>query len=104
MSDLLGAQEAADLLGLSRQALHQRRQQPEFPAPVAELRATPVWERGDLLDYACARTVRLEERTAIARLAEEADDVVLRAAPVPVRLAVHAVATRAERGRLRGRR
>jgi hypothetical protein len=45
----------------------------------------------------------MEERAAIARLAEEADDVLIREAPVPVTIGVDAVATQAGRGRLRGR-
>jgi hypothetical protein len=103
VSELLGAHEVADLLGLTRQGLHDRRQQPDFPAPHVELRCGPIWTRADLIEYACSRSARLEERAAIARLAEEADEVVLRSEPVPVTIGVDAVATRAARGRLRGR-
>jgi len=92
----------AELLGLTRQGVRERRGQPDFPAPVAELRATPVWTRDDLIEYACSRSARSEERVAIARLAEEAGEVVL-SDPVLVTTSVGAVATRAGRGRLRSR-
>lgn len=43
--DLVGAQEAADLLGVSRQRLYQLRADGRFPEPMIELAATPVWLR-----------------------------------------------------------
>jgi hypothetical protein len=42
---LLGAQEAATALGVSRQRFHQLRQSGRFPVPLAELRSGPVWSR-----------------------------------------------------------
>jgi hypothetical protein len=42
---LLGAQEAAAALGVSRQRFHQLRQSGRFPVPVTELRSGPVWSR-----------------------------------------------------------
>lgn len=71
MSDLLGAQEAAELLGLTRQALHSRRQAADFPAPVAQLAAGPVWERAQLVEYAAGRTRRFHERPSIEQLARD---------------------------------
>jgi predicted DNA-binding transcriptional regulator AlpA len=42
---LLGAQEAAAALGVSRQRFHQLRQSGRFPVPVTELGSGPVWSR-----------------------------------------------------------
>jgi hypothetical protein len=39
-----GVSEVAELLGVSRQRVAQLRSKPGFPAPVAELRAGPIWE------------------------------------------------------------
>jgi hypothetical protein len=102
MSTLLGAQEVAELLGLSRQGLHRRRLEEDFPPPTVELKCGPVWHRDDLIEYACSRSALREERTAIARLAEEASEVVF-SDPVLVSTSVDAVATHAKRGRLRER-
>jgi hypothetical protein len=102
MQYLLGAHEVAELLGLSRVGLLDRRRQPDFPAPAAELRCGPVWTRDDLIEYACSRSARLDERAAIARLAQEASEVVF-SDPVLVSTSVDAAATEATRGRLRER-
>jgi hypothetical protein len=98
---LLGAHEVAALLGLTRQGLDARRRQPDFPTAV-ELKCGPIWHRDDLIEYACSRSALREERTAIARLAEEASEVVF-SDPVLVSTSVDAVATHAKRGRLRER-
>jgi hypothetical protein len=98
---LLGAHEVAELLGLSRVGLLDRRRQPDFPAPV-ELRCGPVWTRDDLIEYACSRSARLEERAAIARLAEEASTPIVLAG-LRARVSADTVPTIAGRGRLRGR-
>jgi hypothetical protein len=41
--DLVGAAEAAILLGVSRQRVGQLAERPDFPAPIARLSAGPVW-------------------------------------------------------------
>jgi hypothetical protein len=70
----LGAQEAASRLGLSRQALHnRRRRQPDFPEPLAELASGPIWSREQLVSYAQQRARQWHERPAIEALAEEAE-------------------------------
>jgi hypothetical protein len=46
--ELVGISEVAETLGVSRQRASELRGQPAFPAPVAVLRATPVWRRADL--------------------------------------------------------
>ncbi len=42
---LLGIAEIASLLGVSRQRVYELRAKPQFPRPVAELAAGPVWAR-----------------------------------------------------------
>lgn len=68
-SDLVGVGEVCALLELSRGALHARRRQSDFPRPVAELASGPVWERGQLVAYARARSARLVERPGVQALA-----------------------------------
>ena len=48
--DLVGASEAAQLLEVSRQRVHQLlRQHPDFPAPLYQLRGTgPLWTRAGI--------------------------------------------------------
>ena len=43
--ELMGVAEIAELLGVSRQRVHQLSKAPEFPAPIAELSAGAIWER-----------------------------------------------------------
>jgi predicted DNA-binding transcriptional regulator AlpA len=60
--DLVGAAEAADMLGIGRAALWERRRQHEkFPKPVAELRCGPIWLRWQIQHYA-AEEARLGPR------------------------------------------
>jgi len=40
---LVGVSEIAKLLGVSKQRVSELRQRPDFPAPIAELAAGPVW-------------------------------------------------------------
>jgi hypothetical protein len=49
--DLVGLAEAAELLGIGRSALWERRRHVSFPLPVAELRCGPVWFRGQIEHY-----------------------------------------------------
>lgn len=41
---LLGAAEVGDLLGVSRQRVHQLTQHSEFPAPLVRVRMGPLWD------------------------------------------------------------
>jgi hypothetical protein len=51
--DLVGAWEAAEVLGITRSALAARRKSHvTFPVPVAELRCGPVWLRWQVQAYA----------------------------------------------------
>lgn len=45
---LLGVSEVAAKLGVSRQRLSELRRRPDFPAPVSELAAGPVWSGASL--------------------------------------------------------
>jgi hypothetical protein len=50
--ELAGASEVAAILGISRQRLGALRERHEFPAPVAQLAAGPVWRKRDLTTFA----------------------------------------------------
>jgi len=62
-SPAVGMAEAADLLGVTRQRIHQYIQQGRFPQPVAELRAGPVWARDDVLSFGGTRKTRGRPRS-----------------------------------------
>lgn len=49
---LAGVSEIAELLGVSRQRVAELRRRPDFPGPVAQLKAGPVWRAGDLSRFA----------------------------------------------------
>ena len=48
---LMGVQEAAVALGVSRQRLHILRKRSDFPVPVADLLCGPVWLAQDIEQY-----------------------------------------------------
>jgi prophage regulatory protein len=53
--DLIGAAEIADLLGISRQRVHQLAStDATFPRPVAELSAGKIWLKADVAAWAAA--------------------------------------------------
>ena len=43
--ELVGVAEIADILGVSRQRVHELSQRRDFPVPIARLAAGPVWPR-----------------------------------------------------------
>ena len=47
--ELIGLSEIAGILGVSKQRVGQLRAREDFPVPVAELAAGPVWQR-EMLD------------------------------------------------------
>ncbi len=49
--EMLGSKDAAALLGVSRQRLHELRSSGRFPVPAAELGNSPVWLRSALDDF-----------------------------------------------------
>lgn len=52
--NLVGTAEIADLLGVSRQRVHQLVARPDFPAPVAVLTSGMIWEREAVEEWARA--------------------------------------------------
>ncbi len=53
--ELVGAAEAAELLGIGRAALWERRRsygESDFPEPIAELRCGPISVRSQIVEYA----------------------------------------------------
>jgi chromosome partitioning protein len=62
-TDLLGTAELAELLGVTKQVIgNWRTRDPKFPAPVAELRSTPVWRKEDVLKWAKSEGIGIPER------------------------------------------
>lgn len=53
--ELLGLAEVAQLLGTTRRNAIRWTQGQGFPEPIARLRATPVWERADVEQWARER-------------------------------------------------
>jgi hypothetical protein len=55
--ELVGVHEAAELLGISKAALADRRRstrfrtKPEFPEPIVELACGPIWLKRDVEEY-----------------------------------------------------
>jgi predicted DNA-binding transcriptional regulator AlpA len=52
--ELVGVAEIAEMLGVTRQRVHQLTKAPEFPRPVAELSAGSIWAREDVERWARA--------------------------------------------------
>jgi hypothetical protein len=58
MPPCVGVGEAAELLGVSKQRVHQLARTSSFPPPIFRLRATPVWREADVLRFANHRARR----------------------------------------------
>jgi FtsZ-interacting cell division protein YlmF len=55
--DVVGVAEIAQLLGVSRQRVHElMRTDPAFPEPAAELSAGRIWQRSDVEQWMAARS------------------------------------------------
>ncbi len=50
--NLVGVAEIAEMLGVTRQRVHQLAKTPGFPAPLAELSAGAIWDRADVERWA----------------------------------------------------
>jgi predicted DNA-binding transcriptional regulator AlpA len=50
--DLVGVAEVAAMLNISRTQANRWTKRPDFPEPLARLRATPVWRAGDVKAWA----------------------------------------------------
>jgi hypothetical protein len=69
--DLVSGPEAAELLGVSRQRLHQlARSHPHFPEPLYQLRVGPLWIRAGIEAFA-QRWARKPGRPAKHELAAQ---------------------------------
>lgn len=56
MPDLMSAPDVADMLGVSRQRVHQLRETSKtFPDPLIELKTGPVWDRSAIVHFADGR-------------------------------------------------
>jgi predicted DNA-binding transcriptional regulator AlpA len=62
--DLVGAAEAAELLNVPRSSVARWLKQGRFPRPLAVLRATPVWRRDDIQEFAAKRKPRERDKIA----------------------------------------
>lgn len=52
---LVGAHEIGEMLGVSRQRVHQLVTRPDFPAPVVKLAMGSVWSAEEVRQWARAR-------------------------------------------------
>ncbi len=50
--DIVGLHEAAELLGISKTALAERRRAGTFPEPAVKLRCGPIWRKADVEKHA----------------------------------------------------
>jgi len=55
VEDLVGAAEAANVLNLTSSRINQLRRAAEFPKPIHEVGATPLWLAPDLLKWEAER-------------------------------------------------
>jgi hypothetical protein len=60
--DLVGATEAAQLLGVSRQRVGQLAERPDFPAPIARVSAGPIWTRASVHAFLARWTRKITGR------------------------------------------
>ncbi|QDQ96706.1 hypothetical protein [Tomitella fengzijianii] len=52
LPELMSAPEVGDLLGVSRQRVHQLRHTAHFPLPLVELRTGPIWDAAAIRKFA----------------------------------------------------
>jgi len=62
--ELLGAAEAAELLGVPRSSVARWLKSGKFPQPLAVLRATPVWRKDDIAKFKETRKPPRQRATA----------------------------------------
>lgn len=74
MPKLLGASEVGDILGVTRQRVHQLRDQPAFPHPLVEVAMGPLWDARAIEKFARGWTRRPGRPTSrpseVARLGQ----------------------------------
>lgn len=52
LGELLGSGELEELFGVSRQRVYQLTSRPDFPKPVARLKAGAIWRTEDVIRWA----------------------------------------------------
>jgi predicted DNA-binding transcriptional regulator AlpA len=62
LPELVGFAEVAELLGKSARQVVRLTTRPDFPVPVAKLRATPVWLKRDVERWAESAPLRRRTR------------------------------------------
>lgn len=61
--DIVGVAEIANILGVTRQRVHQLAETPDFPEPAAVLTAGKIWERATIMNWADKTGRRLPTAT-----------------------------------------
>lgn len=61
MGEYVGSAEIQQLLGVSRQRVQQLAQYPDFPEPIARLKAGAVWRTADVVKWAESRGREIHE-------------------------------------------
>ena len=73
--DLVGLAEVAAMLNVTRAQARKWTQRPDFPEPLARLRATPVWRANDVKAWATQRNPQpLNLSSGIAGMLAKAGD------------------------------
>lgn len=65
---IVGTAEVASLLGCSKQQIASLRKNPKFPAPIATLAATPLWDASQIAAFKADWKRRGKNRIAIEGL------------------------------------
>lgn len=52
VNNIGGTAEVADLLGCPKQQIHALRRKSNFPKPIKQLSATPLWNLDDIREFA----------------------------------------------------
>lgn len=73
--DIVGSQEVTELLGITRQRLHELRTTGRFPEPMMHLAATPVWMRAAIDAFAASWDRRPGRRANVPEIVADLDDV-----------------------------
>jgi predicted DNA-binding transcriptional regulator AlpA len=58
VNNIGGTAEVADLLGCPKQQIHALRKKSDFPKPIKQLSATPLWNLDDIRAFALTWTRR----------------------------------------------
>lgn len=70
--DVVGASEAAEILGVEKQRISRWRDSGRLPEPAADLRSTPVWRRTTIETIARGDSARTEAMLNLLGVAEAA--------------------------------